>query len=119
MSKQAYVIDGWNGSQYYIKAKDGSIDKVPYFRIAPVKKSNNKAISVAKTIKNAKRHEVEKIISYDKSNDRYKVQYDNGDKDNIPARNLREGKPLLLCDMERELWKDKQTKMQNKVDQWL
>jgi hypothetical protein len=128
LSKQAYVIDGWNGSQYYIKAKDGSVDKVPYFRIVPVKKRNNAVLnggagnakmSIANTIKNSKRHEIEKIISYDKANDRYKVQYTNGDKDNIPSRNLREGKPLFLSDMEREFWKNKETKMPNKIIRWL
>jgi hypothetical protein len=126
LSTVAYLIDDPVGNQYYIKAADGSIDKIPYFRIVPIPKDDMSKFPIAKTIRNihphagakkadeelqSKRYEIEKIVSYDKRSDRYKVKYDNGEFDQIPAKNLRESRPLKLSPMEREFWKNKQAKM--------
>jgi hypothetical protein len=137
LSNQAYIIDGMVGNQYFIRAADGSIDKVPFFRIVPVawggkNKGGKNKIKIAKRIDNvnpkskvnnpkltSKRYTVDKILRYHTAEDKYEVLYDNGEKDYIPARNLREGRPLELSVMERKFWKDKQRKMPNKVAMWL
>jgi hypothetical protein len=100
VTPQAYTIEGREGNQYLIKSIDGSIDKVPYFRIVPAKGP----VKLAETIKEGKRGIVEKILGYDAKTDKYQVVYSEGTKDKIPAKNLREGQPLRLSVMERRFW---------------
>jgi hypothetical protein len=102
VTPEAYTIEGREGNQYLIKSIDGSIDKVPYFKIVPVKKSA--PIKMAETIKQGKRGIVEKILGYDAKTDKYRVVYDEGTKDKIPAKSLRENEPLRLSFMERQYW---------------
>ena len=103
LSTEAFLIDDISGNQYVIKAADGSVDSYPRYRL---KKCDDR-YKIAETIKNGKRGVIEKIISYDEKSDKYKVIYDEGTKDNIPSKNLREGNPLLLSRMEREFWAGK------------
>jgi hypothetical protein len=102
VTPKAYTIDSKVGNQYLVKSVDGSIDKVPYFKIVPVKK--DAPVQMAKTIKNSKREIVDRILGYDAKSDKYQVKYLSGQKDKIPSRNLREGQPLKLSFMERQYW---------------
>jgi hypothetical protein len=100
VTPQAYAIDSREGNQYIIKAEDGAIDKVPYFKIVPARG----AVKMAKTIKQGKRGIIEKILGYDAKTDKYRVVYNEGTKDKIPAKSLRESEPLRLSFMERQYW---------------
>jgi hypothetical protein len=71
ISDVGYTIDGKEGRSYWIKALDGSVDKVPTNDIMPAPSS----LPPAQTIKNNKREEVAKIISYDVKLDRYLIEY--------------------------------------------
>jgi hypothetical protein len=102
VTPQAYSIDSKDGNQYLIRSVDGSIDKVPYYRIVPVKEGTT--VKMAKTIKNNKRGIVDRIIGYDARTDKYQVVYSSGERDKIPSKNLREGQPLRLSFMERQFW---------------
>ena len=64
----------------------------------------SKSIPLAETLKDEKRGVIERIESYDERRDRYKVVYEGGVHDNIPAKNLREGEPLKLSPIERAFW---------------
>ena len=123
-SDYAYIIDGKRGHQWIIKAKDGSTDSVPAHQL--IKATPN--IPLAETLKSGKRGIVSKIDSYNASTDRYKVTYDEGTTDTIPARNMREGHPLVLSFMERQYWNGKFAKqtsgyniarqLPSKIKQW-
>ncbi len=60
---------------------------------------------------------VAKIISYNDKTDKYKVEYDEGTIDTIPAKNLREANPLKLSMMERVYWISQKT-IPAKIRQW-
>lgn len=100
LSKEAYIIDGRSGNQFIIKSKDGSVDKYPGFRLIKC----DSRYKLAETIKEGKRGVIEEILSYNPKKDKYKVRYDEGTKDSIPSKNLREGNPLKLSFMERQYW---------------
>ena len=112
VSKEAYLIDSKSGNQFLIKAKDDSVDKYPGYRL--IKTSNN---NLANTIKNGKRGAVDKIISYDEKKNKYKVQYEGGVQDSIPAKNLREGNPARLSTLELEYW-SKQKSLPDNIKKW-
>ena len=112
VSKEAYLIDSKTGNQFLIKAKDDSVDKYPGYRL--IKTSNN---NLAETIKNGKRGAVDKIISYDEKKNKYKVQYEGGAQDLIPAKNLREGNPARLSTLELEYWSKHDTLPDN-IRKW-
>ena len=114
LSKVAYVIDSRVGNQFIIKAADGSIDTVPGYKLIRCEKT----IPLATTIKNGKRAIVKEIIYYHPEDNRYEVMYDNGERDVIPAMNLREGNPTKLSRMEREYW-IKQKNIPVSVRKWL
>ena len=99
VSKEAYIVDSKAGNQFIIKSKDESIDKLPGYRLI---KTQNK--NIAETLKGGKRGIVEKIISYDAKKNKYMIKYSEGTEDTIPARNLREGAPTKLSNMELEYW---------------
>ena len=125
LSMESYLIDSIEGNQFVIKAKDGSIDTYPSYRL---RKCDDR-YEIAETIKNGKRGIIEKIIDYDEKRDRYKIIFepgiparetesrDEGTEQWIPAKNLREGKPLLLSRMEREYWSNK-NKIPEKIKRW-
>jgi hypothetical protein len=113
LSKTSYIVDSIEGNQYLIKSIDGSIDKVPFWKIVPC----DSHIPLAKTIKNGKRGIIERIKAYNPKKDTYLIIYDEGTEDWIPARNLREGNPLNLSKMEKEYWKDKE--MPESIRKWL
>ena len=100
LSKEAYIVDGVSGNQYIIKAADGSVDKYPAYRLVKC----DKRYPLARTIKEGKRAVVERIISYNEKRDKYRVKYDNGRFDVIPAKNMREGNPNKPSFMERRFW---------------
>ncbi|KAK8836406.1 hypothetical protein M9Y10_039749 [Tritrichomonas musculus] len=79
-----------------------------------IKTSNN---NLANTIKNGKRGAVDKIISYDEKKNKYKVQYEGGVQDSIPAKNLREGNPARLSTLELEYW-SKQKSLPDNIKKW-
>ncbi len=103
VSKEAYIVDSKSGNQFIIKSKDDSIDKVPGFKL--IRATNN--IPLADSLKSGKRGIVNKIISYDSKKNKYRVEYEGGKRDIIPARNLREGHPTKLSNLEYEYWSTK------------
>lgn len=103
VSKEAYIIDSKSGNQFIIKSKDDSIDKLPGYRL--IKTNNN--IPLANSLKNGKRGIVNKILSYDVKKNKYRVEYEGGKRDTIPAKNLREGHPIKLSNLELEYWSTK------------
>ena len=103
ISKEAYIVDSKSGNQFVVKAKDDSIDKLPGYRL--IKSTNN--VPLAKTLSQGKRGIINKILSYDRRNNRYNVEYKGGVIDTIPARNLREGNPIKLSPIELEYWSNK------------
>ena len=113
LSMEAYIIDGKDGNNYIIKSSDGSVDKYPGYRLVKC----DDRYKIAETIKQGKRGIIDKIISYDENKDAYKVQYDEGTVDTIPARNLREGNPLHISRMEREYWVGKNIPV--KIRKWI
>ena len=113
LSVEAYLIDGTEGNQFIIKSKDGSIDLYPAHKLVKC----DSRYELAETIKDGKRGVIEKIIDYNEKTDKYKVVYDEGTEQWIPAKNLREGKPLLLTRMEREYW-SKKNKVPEKIKRW-
>jgi hypothetical protein len=99
-SDVAYTIDGKEGRSYWIRALDGSVDKVPANDIMKAQQG----VTPAPTIKDNKREEVTKIISYDAKTDKYTILRDTGKKETITARTLREGNPTTLTFMEKKYW---------------
>ena len=114
LSKVSYIIDSRAGNQFIIKAADGSVDTVPGYKLIRCEKT----IPLANTIKNSKRGIVKEIIYYHQSENRYEVEYDNGERDVIPAANLREGNPTKLSRMEREFC-IKQKNIPVSIRRWL
>jgi hypothetical protein len=121
VSTQSYEIDSIAGNQYLIRAKDGSIDKVPYFRLIPMK--DNDKTPLANTIKNNKRGVIVEIVKFIKPN-KYMVKYEsydrksNNETDIILAKNLREGTPTILSPMEKQFWSGK-TDIPNEIRKWI
>ena len=113
VSKEAYIVDSKAGNQFIIKSKDESIDKLPGYRLI---KTQNK--NIAETLKGGKRGIVEKIISYDTKKNKYKIKYSEGTEDIIPARNLREGAPTKLSNMELEFW-SKRKNIPSSIMKWI
>jgi hypothetical protein len=79
---------------------DGSVDKIPANDIVLASQS----VPPATTIKNDKREEVTKIISYNAKTDHYLIEYNTGERKEITARTLREGNPTTLTFMEKKYW---------------
>lgn len=113
LSMYAYIIDDYDGNNFLVKSKDGSVESYPAYKLV---KCDNR-YRIANTIKNGKRGVIEKIISYSEKKDKYQVLYDEGSKDFIPSKNLREGNPSKLSKMEREYWSGK-SKIPIKIRQW-
>ena len=114
VSKVSYVIDSRVGNQFLIKASDGSVDLIPGYKL--VRSRLN--VPQAQTIKNSKRGIVQEIVYYYPDTNQYEVLFDNGDRDVIPAANLREGNPTRLSRMEREYW-IKQKSIPASIRKWL
>ena len=114
VSKEAYIIDSKAGNQFIVKSKDESIDKLPGYRLVPAKSN----VPIAETLKGGKRGIVEKIISYDQKKNKYNIEYSEGTKDKIPAKNLREGAPTKLSNLELDYW-SKQKKIPNNIRRWI
>ena len=114
VSKVSYIIDSRVGNQFLIKAADGSVDLMPGYKL--VRSRLN--VPQAQTIKNSKRGIVSEIVYYYPDTNQYEVLFDNGDRDIIPAANLREGNPTRLSRMEREYW-IKQKDIPASIRKWL
>lgn len=114
LSNESYIIDGKDRNMYIIKAKDGSVDLCPAYKLVKC----DSRYKVADTIKNGKRGVIENILSYNSKKDSYKVKYDEGTVDNIPARNLRETRPTKLSDLEINYWKNKKSLPKN-IRKWI
>ncbi|KAI5520773.1 integrase core domain containing protein family [Trichomonas vaginalis G3] len=102
LSDDYYIVDSSQGNGYLIKAADHSVAFYPRFRL--VESENGR---LAKTVDEAKRGIVNKIVSYDEDKDEYTVIYEGGVDDKIPSRNLRESNPTHLSELEKDYWKDK------------
>ncbi len=113
VSKEAYIVDSKAGNQFIIKSKDESIDKLPGYRLI---KTTNK--NIAQTLKGGKRGIVDKIISYDTQKNKYKIKYSEGTEDVIPAKNLREGAPTKLSNIEIDFWSKKRN-IPNNIRKWI
>lgn len=113
LSNYAYIIDDHDGNNYLIKSKDNSVDSYPAYRLVKC----DDRYKIANTIKSGKRGIIDKIIDYDEKNDKYHVLYDEGTKDYILAKNLRESNPSKLSSMEREFWANK-SNIPIKIRQW-
>ena len=100
LTPESFIVDSRSGNMFLIKAKDHSVDYYPGYKLVLCSKS----IPLAETLKDEKRGVIERIESYDERRDRYKVVYEGGVHDNIPAKNLREGEPLKLSPIERAFW---------------
>ena len=114
LSKQAYVVDGRDRNQIIIRAEDGSIDTIPAYRLV----KSDRRYRIADTIRNQQRGVIDKILDYNEKNDKYKVIYDEGTKDTIPAKNLRETEPNRLSEMELSYW-SKHPYIPNNIKKWL
>ena len=79
-----------------------------------VKTKNN---NIAETIKNDKRGIVNNILDYNERTDKYKVQYEGGVVEQIPAKNLREGQPTQLSQLELIYWSTK-SRIPDKIRKW-
>ena len=113
VSKKSYIVDSKSGNQFIVKENDDSVDKLPGYRL--IKSANN--IPLTDSLKKGKRGIVDKIISYDVKKNKYKIQYEGGVKDTIPAKNLREGNPIKLSQMELEYW-SKQKHIPDAIKKW-
>lgn len=124
LSDEAYIIDGTSGNNYLIRSEDGSVDSLPAYRLV---KCDNR-YKIAKTIKDGKRGVIDKIIKYDSRSNKYTVIYEGvldptgakhheGSTDTIAARNMREGNPTKLSQIEREFWAGK-NKIPKKIRKW-
>ena len=100
VSSKAYTIDSRSGNLFSVVSKDKSTNDYPGYRLVKAKGK----VQMAETLKNGKRGFVEKILDYDEKTDRYKVRYEGGVVEWIPAKNLREGAPTKLSRIEREYW---------------
>ena len=98
---------------FLIKAKDHSVDYYPGYKLVLCSKN----IPLAETLKNEKRGVIKRIDGYDERRDKYKVEYEGGVHDSIPAKNLREGEPLKLSPIERAYWVHKE--LPTKIKQYV
>ena len=112
LTKEVYIVDSRDGNQFIVKAKDNSVDKYPGYRLVKTKNNN-----IAETIKNDKRGIVNNILDYNERTDKYKVQYEGGVVEQIPAKNLREGQPTQLSQLELIYWSTK-SKIPDKIRKW-
>lgn len=90
------------------------MDTYPGYKLVKSKQS----VPIADTLKNGKRGIIQEITSYDESNNKYHV-YEGGDKDFIPAKNLRESAPAKLSKMEREYWVKHSKNIPPEIQKWL
>jgi hypothetical protein len=98
-SKNLYKINAKDGYNYIVQAKDNSVLRFPKYKLMP----DSKGV-FAETIANDKKGVVEEILSYDQKKDKYRVLFEGGVTDTIPAKNLREGNPTNLSPLERKYW---------------
>ena len=114
VSRNAYIVDSKAGNQFIVKSKDESIDKIPGYRLVVA----NPNVPIAKTLKGGKRGIVEKITSYDSKKNKYHIEYSEGTKDFIPAKNMREGAPTHLSRMELQYWSKKKN-IPTSIKRWI
>ena len=100
LSKDYYIIDSAEGNGYNIKSADESVAYLPRHKLVPA----TGAGKLADTLDEGKRGIVEKIISYNLANDKYKIVYTDGSIDEIKSKNMRETNPTRASAMEREFW---------------
>ena len=114
VSKDAYIVDSKAGNQFIVRSKDESIDKLPGYRLV----ISNPNVPLAKTLKGGKRGIVEKITSYDSKKNKYHIEYSEGTKDFIPAKDMREGVPTKLSRMELIYWSKKKN-IPKSISKWI
>ena len=113
LTPESYLVDSRSGNMFLIKAKDHSVDYYPGYKLVLCSKN----IPLAETLKNEKRGVIKRIDGYDERRDKYRVEYEGGVHDSIPAKNLREGEPLKLSPIERAYWVHK--KLPTKIKQYV
>ena len=104
LTSESFIVDSRSGNMFLIRAKDHSVDYYPGYKLVLCSKS----IPLAETLKDEKRGVIQTIEGYDDKRDKYKVVYEGGVHDTIPAKNLREGDPLKLSPIERSYWVKKE-----------
>ena len=102
VSKEWYEVDTMDGNAFLIKARDESVARIPRHKLV-----KGGGIKYAETLDDGKRGIVESIEGYNEKQDKYKVKYSDGSYDNIKSKNMREGRPTQLSEMEKEYWRDK------------
>ena len=107
LSKEAYEVTGRHGNQWVIRAEDNSVDTYPGYRLVKC----DARYQLAKTIKTGTRKTateavVEKIVSYNPKNDKYRVKWEGLKTPSkpIPSKDLRTGRPLHVSNIERQYW---------------
>ena len=93
------TLDGWIG-----------IGTAPRYRLLVLGKDKPENIKWASTIEGINKGVVKRIISYDKVKNKYTVMFDdeNGreERQEIPARNLRERFPAVMRKLEIEFFRN-------------
>ena len=83
----------------------------PMYKLPVLCKNKPDNIKWASTIEGVSKDVVKRIISYDKAKQKYTVMFDDGngkeERQEIPARNLRERFPAVMSKLEIEFFKDK------------
>jgi hypothetical protein len=72
------------------------------------------SIATSRTIKNAKRKNVKEILEYNATDNSYRVMYEDNTTENIPTKNLREGRPAVPTDLEKAFLKNPSSKVRGK-----
>ena len=107
-SREGYKIDGREGNLFILKAKDGNTMLAPSYRLLVLGKDKPDNIKWASTIEGVSKDVVKRIISYDKAKQKYTVMFDDGngkeERQEIPARNLRERFPAIMSKLEIEFF---------------
>ena len=109
-SRECYKIDGREGNLFILKAKDGNTMLAPRYRLLILGKDKPENIKWASTVEGVSKGVVKRIISYDKAKHKYTVMSDDGnsreERQEIPARNLRDRFPGVMSKSEIEFFRD-------------
>ena len=114
-TNEAYTIDSRKGNLFSVIATNKSVNAYPGYQLVKLK---GKA-PMGKSLKNDKRYNVQKIISYNKQTKRYYVLYEDGDRRYIPPSFLREGNPLTLSRTERIFWLERKNEIPPEIRKYI
>lgn len=101
LSDRKYMIDSMIGYKYLLRAADNSVATYPRHQLV----ISDPQVPMAETIDNDSHGIIEKILDY--KNKKYHVLYEGGKEDHIKPMALRESRPTMMSEMEKEFWKNK------------